>query len=238
MTSFIFDIDGTLTPSRQLIDYSFKRWFSIFCKRNKVYLVTGSDYPKVVEQLGIDICNSVQAVYSCSGNECFRQGKLIYANSWQPCNKLLGLLEKELFNSTFIIRTGKHIENRPGCINFSIVGRNANKEDRLAYIQWDRQNSERTTIVSKIENSFVDLEAVIGGETGIDIYPLGKNKSQILQYINDKVYFFGDGIFPGGNDYSISEYIIANKLGAAIAVKSWVDTYEKLYYLVEQGKAA
>ena len=40
---YIFDVDGTLTPSRQVIDSDFAVFFSNFCAENDVYLVTGSD---------------------------------------------------------------------------------------------------------------------------------------------------------------------------------------------------
>ena len=43
---YIFDIDGTLTPSRNPIDKEFKKQFINFCKYNKVWLVTGSDKDK------------------------------------------------------------------------------------------------------------------------------------------------------------------------------------------------
>jgi hydroxymethylpyrimidine pyrophosphatase-like HAD family hydrolase len=59
MRAFIFDVDGTLTPSRSEIDKEFAEWFLGYCSRNSVYLVTGSDYPKTVEQVGEDIVNAV-----------------------------------------------------------------------------------------------------------------------------------------------------------------------------------
>ena len=46
MSEFIFDVDGTLTPSRGTIDPEFKEFFMAFAKKNNVYLVTGSDRPK------------------------------------------------------------------------------------------------------------------------------------------------------------------------------------------------
>ena len=51
---YIFDIDGTLTPSRNIIDKKFKEDFINFCKHHKVWLVTGSDKDKSIEQLGED----------------------------------------------------------------------------------------------------------------------------------------------------------------------------------------
>ena len=68
MNKFIFDVDGTLTPSRQTINPEFKEFFKTFIASNKVWLVTGSDYPKTLEQLGADICEGVVTVYNCSGN--------------------------------------------------------------------------------------------------------------------------------------------------------------------------
>ena len=54
MSEFIFDVDGTLTPSRGTIDAGFKEFFMDFCNKNNVYLVTGSDRPKTIEQIGED----------------------------------------------------------------------------------------------------------------------------------------------------------------------------------------
>ena len=54
---FLFDVDGTLTPSRQKMDKEFSKFFSNFCKNNDVYLVTGSDRDKTVEQLGKTLYN-------------------------------------------------------------------------------------------------------------------------------------------------------------------------------------
>ena len=53
---YIFDVDGTLTPSRQVIDSAFEAFMIKFCCKHDVYLVTGSDRQKTVDQLGLDIC--------------------------------------------------------------------------------------------------------------------------------------------------------------------------------------
>ena len=53
---YIFDVDGTLTPSRQVIDPSFEAFMIKFFCKHDVYLVTGSDRQKTVDQLGLDIC--------------------------------------------------------------------------------------------------------------------------------------------------------------------------------------
>ena len=55
MKKFIFDVDGTLTDSRQQIDLSFEVYMIKFCCKYDVYLVTGSDRAKTIEQVGLDI---------------------------------------------------------------------------------------------------------------------------------------------------------------------------------------
>ena len=72
---FVFDVDGTLTPSRQKINSKFHDWFLNFTNENYVYLVTGSDYPKTVEQLGKKLCENVERVYNCSGSDVWEKGK-------------------------------------------------------------------------------------------------------------------------------------------------------------------
>ena len=50
MKKFIFDVDGTLTPSRKKIVHEFWAPFLIFCRKHDVYLVTGSDRKKTLDQ--------------------------------------------------------------------------------------------------------------------------------------------------------------------------------------------
>ena len=62
MKKFIFDVDGTLTDSRQQIDLSFEAYMIKFCCNYDVYIVTGSDREKTVDQLGLDICYRAKRV--------------------------------------------------------------------------------------------------------------------------------------------------------------------------------
>jgi len=79
---YIFDVDGTLTPSRGIIDPEFKIWFNRFIELYSVVLVTGSDREKTVEQLGTDIVDSVEYCFNCAGNAVYKNGELIYKSDW------------------------------------------------------------------------------------------------------------------------------------------------------------
>lgn len=232
MNKFIFDVDGTLTPSRQVIDPEFKDFFKTFILENKVWLVTGSDYAKTVEQLGADICESVVTVYNCSGNDTYFKGKRVNCKKFEAPNELYDLMHGWLQTSSFPIRTGNHIEERMGTINFSIVGRNCTLKERKLYVKHDLENRERESIAYQINLEFPNITATVGGETGIDIYRKGGDKSQILEDFNknDKIFFFGDRMEPGGNDYPLAAKLDEKR---CYNVKGWRDTWERLYYFKE-----
>ena len=52
--------------------------------------------------------------------------------------------------------TGNHIEERIGSANFSIVGRNANWEQRARYADWDKINKGRETVAMYYNQQFKD----------------------------------------------------------------------------------
>lgn len=231
---FVFDVDGTLTDSRQKIDQDFGIFFADFCRDNEVHLVTGSDKSKTVEQLGHELFSMAKTVHGCSGNEVWEGDNLISKNEWNPSQELLDYLNTLLNHSKFPLRTGNHIETRTGTLNFTIVGRNANMEQRKQYIEWDKATNERETIVSKITHRFENVDALIGGEMGVDLYEKGRDKQQAISMIRehptDIIYYFGDQIFPNGNDYKI-----AMLCDHRYKVKKWQDTHEILSYFKECG---
>ena len=228
---FLFDVDGTLTPSRQKMDKEFSKFFSNFCKNNDVYLVTGSDRDKTVEQLGKTLYNKAKRVYNCSGNSVWVKSKNVHTSEWNcPC-VLSSYLELELNASKFKLKTGKHVEERPGCINFSILGRGEdNMKHRSEYVAWDRKTEERDRLAQNLRRLFPDLSITVGGETGLDISPKGHDKSQILHDFetHDTITFFGDKTFVGGNDYSIAHAIITNDRGIVHQVSDFNETWEIL----------
>ena len=235
MKKFIFDVDGTLTPSRKKIEHKFWAPFLIFCRHHDVYLVTGSDRQKTLEQLGLDICYTAKRVYNCSGCDVYEKDKNVYRDTWKPSDEVRQFLQDELDYSQFRIRTDPHIEERPGCINFSILGRGANWEERETYIQWDKDEHERESIARRFNERFPDLYATVGGQTGLDIAPLGRDKSQILRDFNedDELHFFGDRMEEGGNDYSLAK-ALQEMGGYPHPVNNWEETRTKLIKLTEK----
>jgi phosphomannomutase len=228
----LFDVDGTLTPSRQRINKEFENWFCDFISQRKYHIgvVTGSDYPKTVEQLGSKICESIGRSFNCLGNDVWAQGKNIYTNPWQLPGEAEYFLLEKLFQSDYKIRTGNHIEHRPGLCNFSVVGRNADIQQRQEYHAFDDQTGERIRIATELGVHFPDLEARVGGEISIDIYPKGADKQQVIDTLEGECYvrFFGDQTDPTGNDHTIAQRIINDALGEVFTVSNWEETWELL----------
>ena len=229
MTKYIFDVDGTLTPSREKIDADFLIFFNSFVLANEVYLVTGSNREKTIEQITHLLYCNCKRVYNCAGNDVYEGDIRVYTNPWELPLEAREFLTEELHNSTFAVRTGQHIEERPGCVNFSIVGRGANKVERLVYSDWDEIKHERRGIAERFNKKFPELHAFVGGVTGIDISDKGSDKSQIIRdFMDGDVAFFGDRMDEHGNDRPLADKIIKNKLGQVIEVKGWQDTWSKL----------
>ena len=209
MKKFIFDVDGTLTPSRKQMHAGFSAEFLIFCCKFDTYLVTGSDKDKTIEQVGSDIYDGRNSVYR---------------SDWKPSDDLISFLNDELDYSSFPTRTGNHIEYRPGGINFSILGRGeGNMTGRDEYVKWDVNTNERRDIASRLKDRFPELNVQIGGQTGLDISD--SDKSQIIKYFNfdDDLHFFGDMMEEGQNDYPLAR-AVKERLGKTYHVKDWEET--------------
>jgi len=214
---FIFDVDGTLTPSRRPMTKEFKEFFEKWASKNTFYLVTGSDLLKLQEQMnGVEYHSS--GIFTCCGNEHWESDPavhpkhcdLIYEHKFKPSDELIKYLEDTMDTSKYHHRAGQHIEDRGSMVNFSVVGRNCSLMERENYFKWDKENGERERIAKYIRENWEDLDAVIGGQISIDIYPKGKDKSQVLEHIEKRhpegeIIFIGDRIEEGGNDYPLAQ---------------------------------
>ncbi len=228
MKKYIFDVDGTLTPSRQKIDLEFLQFMLFFAGTHDVYLVTGSDRDKTIEQIGLELYNSVKRVYNCSGSDVYEGDENVYRDEWELPVAVERFLQDELDHSQFPLRNGLHIETRPGGVNFSILGR-GDGYGREEYVRWDKERIERRDIAYRLKERFSDLEVQIGGQTGLDLAPLGRNKSQILRDFNedDELYFFGDMMQKGQNDYPLLT-AVEERGGLVYNVNTYKDTWKLL----------
>ena len=165
---------------------------------------------------------------------------LIYSNKFNPPKDLIESLERKVLKSQYPHRYGNHIEDRGSMVNFSVVGRDCTQEQREEYFEWDKQSLERKIIAQAIKEKFPNLDAVIGGQISIDIYPKGMDKSQVLNVIeqerlvpSSEYIFIGDGIENYGNDYPLA-HLMNNIEGCDwYHTKGWKHTKEILENLID-----
>jgi len=229
---YLFDVDGTLTPPMKNMRPEITMRFLEWVKDKDVYIVAGSDKKKVNRQLPASVLSRVKGVFCSSANELWVKDKLIYKNNWTPPHDFLSCLS-QLYKSSHFTPKGKNfIEKRTGMVNFSIVGREAHPELREIYYEWDKKNKDREKMTLTIMGDYPNLEACIGGQISIDIYPKGQDKSQASKWVTKnlkkEIVFFGDKCQKGGNDYPIALDILSGNKGTYHNVTSDAHTLELL----------
>ena len=68
-------------------------------------------------------------------------------------------------------------------VNFSVVGRNATMGERKMYVEYDTKSKKEYELQNN-SKIFPLSQAVVGGETGIDI-PMARTKFQIVNDFNE-----------------------------------------------------
>ncbi|VDN49691.1 unnamed protein product [Gongylonema pulchrum] len=81
-------------------------------------------------------------------------------------------------------------------LNLSPIGRSCTLEERLQFVEYDKEHGVRQKFVKKLENFAKgwDLNICIGGQISVDVFPCGWDKTFCLRYLTDfdTIHFFGD----------------------------------------------
>tara|TARA_Y100000589_G_C27088603_1_gene602885 strand:+ start:72 stop:818 length:747 start_codon:yes stop_codon:yes gene_type:complete len=213
-TIILFDVDGTLTESRKVIKQDMVDTLQKLSKKYIIGIVGGSDLKKQKEQLG-DTINVFNYLFSENGTvafkdgECFHKKNVIDFLGQKNYHKLVNYCLKYISDLELPVKTGTFIELRNAMVNVSPIGRNCNQEERDNFFKYDQENNVRKTFAEKMEDDLKDLglKYSLGGQISIDVFPIGWDKTYCLQHLKkdgfNKVYFFGDRTFEGGNDHEI-----------------------------------
>ena len=242
---YLFDVDGTLTPPKQKIDPIFSEDFLSWTKDKEVYIVSGGSFLRIVDQLGMPIVNNMQGIFACMGNVFYQrreqvnpsgmeEWETIYENNFGFPKRLTEKLRQNVDASPFPDKAEPHWEQRPGMLNYSVIGCNAPQSVREKYVAYDLESQERVRIVRRLARRYPELDFVIGGAVSIDIFNKGNDKSQVIpRYFEEalehnQIHFVGDRIPSPGNDHALAESLRTHKNGYAYEVETWKDTAELL----------
>jgi len=123
------------------------------------------------------------------------------------------------------------IEDRGAQITFSPVGNTAPVEVKQTY---DPKRIIREELLRKVPFDSDNLVVKIGGSTSLDYIHKDRHKGTNVQKLidlkawnKDECIYFGDGLFPGGNDEAVIGVI------ETVPVSDNLDTYQKLKAMTE-----
>jgi phosphomannomutase len=118
------------------------------------------------------------------------------------------------------------IEDRGAQITFSPVGNHAPHEVKRLY---DPDAARRLDLLARVPLESDEIVVKIGGSTSFDYIHKdrhkGANVAKLIEHLSwdpDSCVYFGDGLYPGGNDESVIGVI------ETVRVRDHHDTYEKL----------
>jgi hypothetical protein len=124
------------------------------------------------------------------------------------------------------------IEDRGAQITFSPIGNTAPVKHKQTY---DPDRKKREAMMAQVPFDSAELVVKIGGSTSLDYIHKDRHKgTNVQKLINlrgwnpDDCIYFGDGLFPGGNDEAVIGVI------ETVLVADHVDTYHKLKELLNK----
>jgi HAD superfamily hydrolase (TIGR01484 family) len=123
------------------------------------------------------------------------------------------------------------IENRGAQITFSPIGNTAPVAEKMKY---DPDRKKREALMASVPFESEELVVKIGGSTSLDYIHKERHKGSNVQKLidlkgwnKDECIYYGDGLFPGGNDEAVIGVI------ETVAVNDHLDTYQKLLELTK-----
>lgn len=211
---FLFDVDGTLTRPRQVIEQPVVNVLHQL-RSNPNYsiaLVGGSDYSKMVEQ--VPFPELFEYIFSENGTVAFKNNKIFHAESVvnylgeEKLKAFINYCLNYIANLDIPKKRGTFIELRKGLINVSPIGRNCTYEERKEFVEYNKKNDVLKALQASLTAEFPDLKMkfAIGGETSVDCFPETWDKRICLKHLEgmfSEILFFGDKTDEGGNDFEI-----------------------------------
>jgi len=217
----MFDLDGTLTKSKTVIN---KEMTSLLCKlleKKKVAVMGGGSYPQFKSQfLGSLRCTKAQFknlfILPVSGGSLYKYKAsrwfLVYKHTFiaKEKAKILAAFKKTFRNTGYVSPKktyGKVIEDRESQITFSALGQGAPLGKKK---EWNVKNDIRQKLRGSLKKHLPNFEVRLGGLTSIDITKKGIDKAYGITQImkmetlsRKEIVYIGDALYRGGNDYVV-----------------------------------
>jgi len=216
----IFDLDGTLTPSKSAISSKTAKLLARLLENNKIAIIGGGHFKQFQKQLLSKIKLKPEAAFNlflfpANSTSFFRfkkdEWKKIYGFSLseKEKRKIFSAFEKAFKENKYKKPKkvyGQVIEDRGSQITFSALGQ---KAPMLKKERWNKTQDIRPKLMRSLKKELPGFEVRSGGLTSIDVTGKGIDKAYGVKKIKEifkipisKMLFVGDALYPGGNDYA------------------------------------
>ncbi len=224
--AILFDIDETLAESFQPPTSEMLEKVSRLARACPVALISGAGFERIEKDVLAHFPFSERLyVFPNSSSQCY----LFQNDRWQTeynltltdteRNHIKKALE-ELFEELPIVKDAPHygsqIIDREAQVAFTVVGLDAPQDVKM---NWDPDKSKRCIIVEHLQKKIPDFDILIGGASTIDVTHKGINKAYGVQWLAQRLgiepkemYYVGDALYPGGNDFVVIETGIATRI--------------------------
>tara|TARA_R100000808_G_C2142085_1_gene149877 strand:+ start:304 stop:1083 length:780 start_codon:yes stop_codon:yes gene_type:complete len=222
-TIVLFDMDGTLSPSRQPVDPEELLGPMVeLAFYADIGIVTGSGLNYIKEQISCLLKHPLLKnlhILPCNGTQYYDADMNLKTESdmrthlgpddYELVVRTALALQAEIAAKYPIPLTGHFLDFRSSMLNWCPSGRDAQPHDREKFKRMDKQWRIRQRYLTEfLEQVPVDIVAALGGETSIDVYPPGWDKTYALNHFpGAQVYFVGDKCVGSGNDRTICEAV-------------------------------
>ena len=212
----VFDLDGTLAPSKSALDAEMATLLNKLLGVVKVAVISGGDWPQFQKQVLVHLANderlkSLSLLPTC-GTQFYQYDKVwtrLYAENFtgQQKDKIISSLQKAIVQSGLQASKvwGSVIQDRGSQITFSALGQEAPLDEKS---KWDPEFAKRTRMKATLDLMIPEFSVRLGGSTSIDVTRPGIDKAYGIRKLRDilgiaieEMLFVGDALFPGGNDY-------------------------------------
>ena len=239
----VFDLDGTLAPSKSPLPDRIAELLNELLAKFQVCVISGGKYELFQRQLLANLPSNPQRLRNLhlmptSGTRYYRfekgQWKEKYAENIDKKDKkrIEQALEKGLDEAGYREKKiyGDIIEDRDSQISLSIFGQEIVAELGEEGIKikeaWDPDGSKKLWLRGIIAPKIPDYEVRAAGTTTIDVTRPGIDKAygvqkllDLLSISQEEVLFIGDKLMEGGNDYPVKAMGIDS-----MEVSHWQDT--------------
>ena len=216
----VFDLDGTITPSKSPMDEEMASLFSRILDRVMIAVITGGGFERFEAQFQALQCSVEQRqklfFFPTTGTRFYK-----FTNTWeQVYADEMSIEERQKITEAFEQAYkdidyhhpekvyGEVVEDRGTQMTFSACGQDAPLEVKLAFKE--AYNDRRLALADAVRKYLPNFEVNVPGVTSIDVTRKGIDKGYGIKKMEEhlgipvsEMVFIGDALYEGGNDHPV-----------------------------------